>query len=407
MLLIPLSTGPVTAVALVFLMALAGFTVNPVVTALAVRFAGDAPTPTSVLTTSAYNTGIAAGSALAGTALDSSLGLTGPALVGALSATLTLLPLIALALTGTRRPARIVTQRTTPAPAPTAPLHRCPRGTDPPPGPPLRPASRSENAHDRHLRLHRQDCLRHRRRRRHRTGHRLAFARAGARVALADLSGDGLRETARLIEADGSESLTLTCDVTSEDDVQAAVDRTVEHFGSLDAAFNNAGVEQPVQSAADTTKDDWDRILGVSLTGAFLCTRAQIRQMLRQDGGGAIVNVSSGAGIKRFQDQGAYAAAKHGIIGFTRSAALDHAAQGIRINAVYPGIIDTEMIRRFGDTRPGGREGLIVDEPVGRLVTPEEILRRPLALLHRRRLQHRHRPRRRRWPDHLNPPASP
>ncbi|WP_432063424.1 hypothetical protein [Streptomyces sp. S1] len=123
MLLIPLSTGPVTAVALVFLMALAGFTVNPVVTALAVRFAGDAPTLTSVLTTSAYNTGIAAGSALAGTALDSSLGLTGPALVGALSATLTLLPLIAL--TGTRRPARIVTQRTTPAPAPdgaTAPV---------------------------------------------------------------------------------------------------------------------------------------------------------------------------------------------------------------------------------------------------------------------------------------------
>ncbi|MFJ2893542.1 MFS transporter [Streptomyces sp. NPDC087218] len=115
-LLIPLSTGPVTAAALVFLMALAGFTVNPVVTALAVRFAGDAPTLTSALTTSAYNTGIAAGSALAGTALDSSLGLTGPALVGALSASLTLLPLIALVFTGTRRPARIVAQRTAPAP---------------------------------------------------------------------------------------------------------------------------------------------------------------------------------------------------------------------------------------------------------------------------------------------------
>ncbi|MEV5786432.1 MFS transporter [Streptomyces sp. NPDC052287] len=115
-LLIPLSTSPVTAVALVFLMALAGFTVNPVVTALAVRFAGDAPTLTSALTTSAYNTGIAAGSALAGTAMNTSLGLTGPALVGALSAALTLLPLIALALTGTRRPARIVAQRTAPAP---------------------------------------------------------------------------------------------------------------------------------------------------------------------------------------------------------------------------------------------------------------------------------------------------
>lgn len=115
LLLIPLSVDPVTAVALVFLMALAGFTVNPVVTSVAVRFAGDAPTLTSALTTSAYNTGIAAGSALAGTTLNTSLGLTGPALIGAVSATLTLLPLIALALTGARRQSRIVAHRTTPA----------------------------------------------------------------------------------------------------------------------------------------------------------------------------------------------------------------------------------------------------------------------------------------------------
>jgi NAD(P)-dependent dehydrogenase (short-subunit alcohol dehydrogenase family) len=200
----------------------------------------------------------------------------------------------------------------------------------------------------------------------------LAFARACAQVALADRSAGGLEATARLITADGGHALTLTCDVTNEEDVQAAVDRTVERFGRLDAAFNNAGVEQPVQSAADTAKDDWDRILGVSLTGMFLCARAQIRQMLQQDGG-AIVNVSSGAGVKGFKGQAAYAAAKHGVIGFTRSAALDHAADGIRLNAVCPGIIDTEMIRRFGDTRPGGRAGLIADEPVGRLGKPEEI----------------------------------
>lgn len=201
----------------------------------------------------------------------------------------------------------------------------------------------------------------------------LAFARAGAQVALVDLSEDGLKQTAQLITDSGGQALVLPADVTREDDVQAAVDHTVERFGRLDAAFNNAGVEQPVQPTAATAKNDWDHILGVSLTGAFLCTRAQIRQMLQQDSDGAIVNVSSGAGVKGFKGQAAYAAAKHGIIGFTRSAALDHAADGIRINAVCPGIIDTEMIRRFGDTRPGGRDGLIADEPVGRLGKPEEI----------------------------------
>ncbi|MGW8539266.1 SDR family oxidoreductase [Streptomyces albidoflavus] len=201
----------------------------------------------------------------------------------------------------------------------------------------------------------------------------LAFARAGARVALVDLSADGLRQTARLVEAAGGEALPLTCDVTDEDEVRAAVDRTVGRFGRLDAAFNNAGVEQPVQTAAETAKEDWDRILGVSLTGAFLCTRAQILQMRAQGGGGAVVNVSSGAGVKGFRGQAAYAAAKHGIIGFTRSATLDHAAEGIRVNAVCPGIVDTGMIRRFGETRPGGRDGLVADEPVGRLGRPEEI----------------------------------
>ncbi|MET9784647.1 SDR family oxidoreductase [Streptomyces canus] len=140
----------------------------------------------------------------------------------------------------------------------------------------------------------------------------------------------------------------------------------------FDAAFHNAGVEQPVKPAADSAKDEWDRVVGVSLTGMFLCMKHQIPLMLRQ-GGGAIVNASSGAGVKGFKGQSAYAAAKHGVIGLTCSTALDYAASGIRVNAVCPGIVDPEMIQRFAESTPGGRDALIADEPIGRLGTPDEI----------------------------------
>jgi NAD(P)-dependent dehydrogenase (short-subunit alcohol dehydrogenase family) len=200
----------------------------------------------------------------------------------------------------------------------------------------------------------------------------LAFARAGAAVAVVDVAADGVQETARLIEAEGGRALALVCDVTDAAQVEDAVARTVSTLGGLDAAFNNAGIEQPQAALADIDDEQFDRIVAVDLRGVFLCMKHQVRAMLAH-GGGAIVNTSSGAGLKGFRDQAAYAAAKHAVIGLTRSAALDYAAQGIRINAVCPGIIDTEMMDRFTGGTPEGRQQVIDQEPIGRMGTPQEI----------------------------------
>jgi NAD(P)-dependent dehydrogenase (short-subunit alcohol dehydrogenase family) len=201
----------------------------------------------------------------------------------------------------------------------------------------------------------------------------LAFAREGAGVVVADVSEQGNQETARLIEQAGGRALAVRCDVSREEDVRAALDKAVEAFGRLDFAFNNAGVEQPVKPAADLTPEEWDRIVGIDLRGAFLCMKHEIPLLLKQGGGGAIVNTSSGAGVKGIAGQAAYCAAKFGIVGLTKAAALDYAKANIRINAVCPGYVDTPMMERFTGGTPEGRQKVAAEEPVGRPAKPEEI----------------------------------
>jgi NAD(P)-dependent dehydrogenase (short-subunit alcohol dehydrogenase family) len=200
----------------------------------------------------------------------------------------------------------------------------------------------------------------------------LAFACEGASVVVADVSEQGNQETARLVEEAGGRALAIRCDVSLAEDVKVALEKTVETFGRLDVAFNNAGVEQPIIAAADLTEEQWDRIVGIDLRGVFLCMKHQIPLMLKQ-GGGAIVNTSSGAGVKGFAGQAAYCAAKFGIVGLTKAAALDYGKANIRINAVCPGIIETPMMDRFSGGTPEGRARVIAQEPVGRMGKPDEI----------------------------------
>jgi NAD(P)-dependent dehydrogenase (short-subunit alcohol dehydrogenase family) len=200
----------------------------------------------------------------------------------------------------------------------------------------------------------------------------LAFARKGVSVAVVGHTPEHIEQVAREIEQQGGRALAISCDVSRADQVKAAVEETVDEFGRLDFAFNNAGVEQPLAPLHEVADEDWERLIAIDLGGVFHCIKHQAPQMLKQ-GGGVIVSTSSGAGVKGIAGQAAYCAAKWGLIGLTKAAALDYAGQGIRVNAICPGYVDTPMMDRFTGGTAEGRAKVNEEEPIGRPATAEEI----------------------------------
>jgi NAD(P)-dependent dehydrogenase (short-subunit alcohol dehydrogenase family) len=199
-----------------------------------------------------------------------------------------------------------------------------------------------------------------------------AFAKAGAAVALADLNEDGARSAAEDLVAAGHQAIGIRCDVADEAEVAAMVEQTVSTFGRLDAAFNNAGVQAPPSDMADEAAEEFDRVNAINLRGVWACMKHELRRM-REQGSGAIVNCSSLGGLVGLPSRAAYHASKHGVIGLTRSAALEYAPRGICINAVCPGIIETPMVAGMLVSQPEAMKELMKEQPIGRLGRPEEI----------------------------------
>ena len=199
-----------------------------------------------------------------------------------------------------------------------------------------------------------------------------AFAEAGAAVALADIDAAAVERAAAELTARGRRAIAIVCDTSDEAQVKAMVERTAEVFGGLDAAYNNAGVNSPMTDTADLTPDEYDRILDIDLRGVWLCMKYELTQM-RKQGNGAIVNCSSLGGLVGNPGRAAYHAAKHGVLGLTKSAAIEYAPRGVRINAVCPGTIETPMVKHMVETGDLSREAVAKLTPIGRLGRAEEV----------------------------------
>ena len=199
-----------------------------------------------------------------------------------------------------------------------------------------------------------------------------AFAEAGAAVVLADFREPEVIAEAQKLVAAGHRAIAVRCDVSDDGEVESMVNRTVSEFARLDVAFNNAGVMARIAPTADSTRQEWDRVIGINLRGVWSCMKYELRQMERQ-GSGAIVNNASVGALTGNPGIGSYIASKHGVVGLTRTAALEYIKRGIRVNAINPGLIDTQIARDVVSGNEEAYNDIAKNVPIGRAGRPEEI----------------------------------
>ena len=202
----------------------------------------------------------------------------------------------------------------------------------------------------------------------------IAFAREGAGVVVADMNLEGCEETVGMITTEGGKAVAIKTDVSNSADVQAMVKKAIDQFGSLNFAHNNAGIEGAVAMTADYDENEWDRVLRINLKSVFLCMKYEIPEMLKA-GGGAVVNTASIAGLVGYMTMPAYSASKHGMVGLTKTTALEYATRGVRVNAICPGGVQTPMVDRMSATQNKEEFEAMIKamHPIGRIGQPDEI----------------------------------
>lgn len=209
----------------------------------------------------------------------------------------------------------------------------------------------------------------------------VALAKEGVKVAVAARRIKEGEETVHLVKEAGSDGIFLRTDVTNEDDVRSLVEKTVKVYGRLDYAFNNAGIEEAMTPLVEQTSNIFDQIMSINVKGIWLSMKYEIPEMIRNGGGGAIVNMSSAAGVMGFPQMPVYIASKHAVLGLTKSAALEYASSGIRINAIAPGGVETDMAKRLADDNHQFLDTLTSIHPIGRIAQSEEIANAVVWLL--------------------------